>query len=466
MTLHNIQVLLEAQGHLAPPRPFHYLDFPFTVLEGASKVGATLTHFRKTQAHLYISIHDSQGFRGNRMNLADKGKVVTDLWVAPDCASPGALPGGLPDGLWRVQLDCDQLTEETDYQLIVYVEYGQAPQPVVLDHSRFPAVNHQPDWYKGELHAHSTESDGKHSVGEMVALAQDAGLDFFTLSDHFTCSQWHKLPRNNQARFALLHSLEITSHHGHANLHGLDKWVDVFVDRPGWDMNEAANSVHAQGGLFCINHAFSMECSWRSFDFDWDKADLIEIYHNLEGPNNHYQLGLWDRLLVGGHRIIGVAGTDCHNVNNKNHKLGDLVTWVYADELGEGGIIDALRRGRVYVSRGGEMRFWAENNNGRRAEIGEALPCAESPVVFKVQVNTQRDLRMYVVKNGLYFKRIFVPASDSWQTVEFSDHPNRSSYYRLEFHRVYLDQNFPGIEWRDFSTTEMLSNPIWLTQNS
>ncbi len=463
MDPHNYQVLIEKKGHLTPPRPFHYEDIPFSVMEKASKVGVVMTHIRKSQAQLYLSLHDPNGFRGNRMNLSDNGTVVTELWVAPDEASLGAIPGNLPLGLWRVQMDCDQLAEETDYQIVVYAEYNQSKEPANVDYSKFPIINQQAGWYKGELHAHSTESDGKHSYDEMVTAALNAGLNFFSLTDHFTCSQWYKLSHLEQSKIALLHSLEITSHHGHANMHGLKQWVDVFVDRPGWDMEQAAESSHAQGGLFCINHAFSSECSWRAYNFDWSKADLIEIYHNLEGPNNHYQLGLWDRILMEGHRIIGVAGTDSHNLNISIQRLGYLVTWVYAKELSEEGIIEGLRKGRVYVSRGGEMRFWAENIGGNHAEMGEELLCEHSKVLFTVQVKTQNELRMYVLKNGLYFKRIMVPVSDSWQTITFTDQPDSVSYYRLEFHKIFIDQDFPGIEWRDFSTTDMLSNPIWLT---
>src|SRR5262245_54655083 len=40
-------------------------------------------------------------------------------------------------------------------------------------------------FYKGNLHAHSTRSDGKLSPEEVVAAYRDRGYDFLVLTDHF-----------------------------------------------------------------------------------------------------------------------------------------------------------------------------------------------------------------------------------------------------------------------------------------
>ena len=89
----------------------------------------------------------------------------------------------------------------------------------------------------------------------------------------------------------------------------------------------------------CVNHAFSGYLGWRTEDFDWDKVDLLEVYHNLEGPNNNMLLGLWDHHLRLGRRIVGVGGVDSHDQFVGLHTLGQVVTRVYTDELSERGII-------------------------------------------------------------------------------------------------------------------------------
>jgi hypothetical protein len=457
------RVLLDVQRHLAPLPRIHYVDFPFQVPEGASKVGLTFSFHKERLAQLFISLHDPAGFRGNRMQPAGKGDISLELWVTPDDSSEGGLPGALPPGRWRAQLDIEALGEETDARLQVYAEFGPVSAPLDLHYPEHHVVRAAEGWYKGELHAHSTESDGDYPVADVVQASVDSGLEFLSLSDHFTTSQWRKLAPLVDGKLALLRSCEITSHHGHANLHGIHEWVDVYVDRRGWDMNQAADAVHAQGGLFCVNHAFSGFLGWRAYDFDWCKADLMEIYHNLEGPNNSLHPLLWDRHLSEGRRVVGVAGVDTHHLYKGTHKLGELVTWVYAPELSERGIIQGLRRGRVYMSRGPELRWSATNAAGARAEMWESLPLGTGPITFEVRAMNNCPLWLFALKNGYIFDvRRIEDSHGDWQAFTFADEPLQPSYYRVELHSIHENEAYPFIQWRDFETTQALTNPIWV----
>lgn len=38
------------------------------------------------------------------------------------------------------------------------------------------------EWYKGDLHCHSTHSDGDSSVQDVIASAESKGLDFFVIN--------------------------------------------------------------------------------------------------------------------------------------------------------------------------------------------------------------------------------------------------------------------------------------------
>jgi hypothetical protein len=457
------RVLLEVERRLMPRPRIHYIEHPFRLPEGASKVGLKFSFHKEILAQLFISLHDPNGFRGNRMKPGAKGDVVLELWVTPNDASEGGLVGALPSGWWNAKLDIEALGEETDYRLEIYAEFGQVPEPLVIDYPADHVVRPAAGWYRGELHAHSTESDGELKLEQVVQVATDIGLDFLAMSEHFTTSQWRKMAALIDKPIALLRSCEITSHHGHANMHGLQEWIDVYVDRPGWDMNQAADAVHAQGGLFCVNHAFSGYLGWRAYDFDWSKADLMEIYHNLEGPNNHFQPPLWDHHLRLGRRIVGVGGIDSHHPLEGIHALGQLFTWVYAPELSEFGILQGLRGGMVYVSRGPELRFSAVNAAGQEAEMWQSLPLGSGPVTFRVQVRSELPLRVFVLRDGYFFDMLTTEAGmRDWQTLTFADDPQRSAYYRLEVHTIRKSEFYRFVQWRDFATTQALTNPIWV----
>jgi len=47
-----------------------------------------------------------------------------------------------------------------------------------------PPFNLPGRWFKGNLHTHSTNSDGKLSAEENVAWHAKHGFDFLTITDH------------------------------------------------------------------------------------------------------------------------------------------------------------------------------------------------------------------------------------------------------------------------------------------
>lgn len=455
------RTLLEVAGSVPQAPQPRYIDHRFQVPANASKVGAIVTF--QEPLLMYLSLHDVDGFRGNRMNPSATGTIELELWVAPDTASEGGVAGSLPAGEWRARLNVRRPGEDMSYRLLVYAEFGPVPAPAILEYPHEHVVQAAPGWYKGELHAHSTESDGKYPVDTVIQAAIDAGLDYLSLTDHYTCSQWSKMAARINERIALIRSCELTDIRGHANLHGIRDWVDVYVGRPDWSMNDAADASHVQNGLFCVNHAFSGYLGWRTSDFDWDKADLLEIYHNLEGPNNNMLLPLWDHHLRLGRRIIGVGGIDSHDPYDGLHRLGPLVTWIYADELSERGIVDGLRRACVYVSRGPELRFTAANRRGNHVSMGETI-AGGGPVVFEVKLTCQQTLHVFLLKDGYPFEHRVVQASPTpWQTLMITDEPSRPAYYRIEVHSVYPSETHPMNMWRDWTTMQALSNPIWVT---
>jgi hypothetical protein len=193
----------------------------------------------------------------------------------------------------------------------------------------------------------------------------------------------------------------------------------------------------------------------------------MEIYHNLEGPNNHFQPPLWDHHLRLGKRVVGVGGIDSHHPFDGINRLGQLVTWVHAPELSERGILEGLRRGRVYLSRGPELRFTAADRAGHTAEMWESLPLGGGPVTFQVQLKTALPLRLFLLRDGYPYEMLPVEKPQrEWQTFTFVDEPRQPAFYRLELHSVVRSEIYRFVQWRDFTTTQALSNPIWVGWDS
>lgn len=457
--------LLEQRGTVSPEPRVHYLRHAFEVPAGAACVRARLRFRKERLCQLFLSLFDPAVFRGCHMQPGAHGAVDLTLWVAADDASRGGIAGPLPAGLWQAQIDIERTAETVEYLLTV---------EAVLDPDAPPAAEPPPypegyvsraeaGWYVGELHAHSHESDGKAPVAEVVAAAERYGLDFLALTDHFTVSGYRHLAGLQRPGLALIRSLEHTGHAGHANLHGLRRWHDIFTDgRADWDINGLAREVRAAGGLFCVNHPFASELGWRYHEFDWALADLLEVWHIHEGPGNLLAQGLWDEQLRQGRRIVGVAATDSHDPHAPRHRLGGVLTVIYAPELSEAGLLAGLRSGRVYGTRGPRLELSAAPAGApeRRSFMGEQAPAG--PLALRIELSrVEHPWHLHVLKNGYPHRLIEGPAGEP-APIELHDLGRPGDYYRLELHAFPPYTDFPYQRWREWHTMLAFSNPIFV----
>ena len=459
-------ILFELKSLIHPDPHQEYIQHTFNVPEGITGLRLEFDYKNEDTNTLYISIYDPRGFRGNKMKPGKKGDVHLEMWMDGDHSSTGALPGEITAGKWRVQVDIAAVKTDQTYCIKILGIEGDKPQkPFCLDTSD-RVIETGKRYYKGELHCHSDESDGKSPVADVVREAQRLGLDFLAMTDHITISHWARLQEMGNVPMALLHSCEITSRHGHANMHNIQKWVNVYTDGDDWDMNKAADEVHRQGGLFCVNHAFSGgRLGFRSFYFDWNKADLMEIYHNLEGCNNQPMTSFWDHLMLQGYRLIGVGGTDSHDPYTGMHKLGNCLTYIFTDELSEVGIIRGLKKGNVFVSKGAQIRFSAKDEQGNVYQMGD---CASGKGKLTLSVNTLCDepIRAFIIRDGLimdYFNLDNQPGE--WHKIQVEVPIEGASFYRVELHAMDVeshDPKYPGILWRDHESMRAYSNPIFI----
>ncbi len=214
-----------------------------------------------------------------------------------------------------------------------------------------------------------------------------------------------------------------------------------------------------------MNHAFAADLGWRYHELDWDLVDLLEIWHAHEGPGNLLQIGLWDDLLRRGHRIIGVAATDSHDPYVSRHRLGQVVTAIYADELSERGLLSGLRRGRVCGSRGTHLELTAVSEAEQERTVYMGGVVAPGRIQFRVELgNLHYPWHLHILKNGLFFGVVEQrEVGAGTHTIEFHDREARSgNYYRVELHAIPPYSDFPNQRWRDWTTLQAFSNPIFV----
>lgn len=209
-------------------------------------------------------------------------------------------------------------------------------------------------WYKGNLHTHTTVSDGKKTPEEVIALYREHGYDFLALTDHWIPSEG-KTADNG---LLLLPGCEY-------NVHGADILRGVFhivaigeknsatalLDRKDPDLGaqEVIDAVHACGGIAILAHpAWSLDTCEQILALHG--FDGVEIYNSVSGlPHNcrPYSGEVIDQLAARGVVYPCMAADDSHFYDGE-----DCLSYIYvqADELTEEAIMEALRAGRIMAT--------------------------------------------------------------------------------------------------------------------
>ncbi|NPV81291.1 MAG: PHP domain-containing protein [Firmicutes bacterium] len=226
------------------------------------------------------------------------------------------------------------------------------------------------NWYKGNLHCHSTVSDGKLAPEDVVSLYRGNGWNFLAFTDHRVFADWNKLgdedfliipgvelnvDASKEGRPICYHILGIQGGKPgqHARLvrelrHG-DRWEPAVWQGIG-SVQALIDELKSRN-----NHVILCHPVWSLTEFE-DLKDLegyfaIEIYNHGCELECHTGLSTlyWDSLLKRGKRIWGVAVDDAH------HRIQDECGgWVMvkAPSLTRSAIAEALVEGRFYSSSG------------------------------------------------------------------------------------------------------------------
>ena len=197
--------------------------------------------------------------------------------------------------------------------------------PVHLD-SPYPQATGAFRWLRGNLHTHSTRSDGQIPQQEVVRRYAAMGYDFLALSDHDVVSDYTGI---DPCGMVLLAANEVSGGSPHVLDIGADGGFSILC-HPSWEAD--------------FNHyPYEMLATLRGYTG-------IEIYNGggYESEGSHLATDKWDRLLASGRKVWGYANDDSHRLPH----IGRGWNVVAAAERSDAAILAALRNGSFYASSG------------------------------------------------------------------------------------------------------------------
>ena len=279
-------------------------------------------------------------------------------------------------------------------------------------------------FYRGNLHAQSTRSDGALEPRRLLEMYRRGGSDFVALTDHNVINREnYGMPKDflvlPGAEFQLLYcDLERISkcYHFVALPRGEGGMAHgAFLENANYsrpsEAQDFVDMLRGMGNEVILCHPEWSHTNWA--DYGQLRGLLaVEAYNNvceMEDATGYAQ-ARWDEFLRAGVRICGVASDDCHRAQ---HVMGGWVQ-VYAEALTQSAIMDALMAGRFYASNGPEIHRIAVE--GRRISVA-CSPCE------RVQFVTDRigNPAVYGEQGVVYEASFTAPPQASYVRVQCMD---------------------------------------------
>lgn len=203
----------------------------------------------------------------------------------------------------------------------------------------------QGTWLRGNVHTHSTNSDGIRDPQDVANDYAARGYDFLAISDHDTFTHPEEY---ETAALIEIPAVEVSVNGPHILHLGATTAVEPDADRAA-----VLQSISETEGFAVPAHP-----NWEPHFDHWPQDELsridgytgIEIYNGLveHHPGAAIATDRWDQLLSAGRRVWGFA-------NDDSHRPWDVANgWnvVQVDEPTRESVLAALSGGRFYASTG------------------------------------------------------------------------------------------------------------------
>ena len=234
---------------------------------------------------------------------------------------------------------------------------------------------------KGDLHCHSTYSDGSDGAAMTPADYREEGFDFFALTDHnrmypsiMAKALYDGIPLGmHMLSGEEIHTPETALHIVHVG--GTASVCDQYFRHP--EEYEAAvdeientlthvpelyrrrtamakwacDRIHEAGGLAIFPHPswrplhYNVTTEFADILFNEKIFDAFEILNGIQTKYNNMHLALWQEQCAKGNPLPVVGSTDSHKHDSHTGLFARLFTIVFAKENTTAAILEAIRQG-------------------------------------------------------------------------------------------------------------------------
>jgi hypothetical protein len=255
-------------------------------------------------------------------------------------------------------------------------------------------------WVKGNLHSHTTNSDGKPTPQERVDGYGDQGYDFLCLSDHYTITRTSSVSAPD--RLVLIQGAELHPDNpfGGQRHHFLCLNLQEDIDSVNMPPQHVIDEVRRQGGCVWLAHPF-----WSSINVIRDVLPLrgfagIEVFNTTcrcqgRGESSTH----WNDWMEQEDRLYpALANDDSHALEGQQKDTYQACTMARVKERSAQSIVDALVEGSTYCSTGPQIHDISlrrvESPDDDKPLVEATISCSEAQRILAVSDTYGREYRI------------------------------------------------------------------------
>jgi hypothetical protein len=244
-----------------------------------------------------------------------------------------------------------------------------AKRSLAGEHAHFRVAVSADHFQRGNVHTHSTRSDGTAPLGDMIGWYRDHGYQFVAMTEHGLRLEAAEVDAFEKPGFVVIPGEEVTDFWGDRPLHVNALCAKATVkdgrhfDRADLGLSTILAEVRAQGGVPLINHP---NFHWALQPTDIVRGAsgryLLEMWsghpaiHALGDATHAPEEVIWDEVLARGGDAIPAAVDDAHGLHEGPGGSDALPGrgWLetFGAETSKDAICAALAEGRLYASNG------------------------------------------------------------------------------------------------------------------
>lgn len=212
-------------------------------------------------------------------------------------------------------------------------------------------------WLKGNLHSHTTNSDGRPTPQQRLDGYVEHEYDFLCLSDHYTITRIETVKAPND--FVLIQGAELHPKNpfGGQVHHFVCLNIHEDMDSENMAPQHVIDRVNEQGGSVWLAHPH-----WSSVKIMRDTLPLngfsgVEVFNTICRTHGRGESSvIWDDWMELENRLYpALADDDAHSLDNERNDTYQGWTMVRVKERTPEAICEALQNGTSYGSTGPEI---------------------------------------------------------------------------------------------------------------